>query len=121
MAIPAERPARPQARPEESTDDHSDNQAVNTQHTSHNHRHNGLHHQLRPHDAHRRHTNPTLRGPICTSRERIDVQENTRAAAAPRKPKNGAVSSPLKADDIFSGAFESGFDRICSDGVIDRI
>nr|GMC50327.1 hypothetical protein Ccrd_009249 [Ipomoea batatas] len=58
---------------------------------------------------------------ICTSRERIDVQENTRAAAAPRKPKNGAVSSPLKADDIFSGAFESGFDRICSDGVIDRI
>lgn len=29
------------------------------------------------------------------------LQENTRAAAAPRKPKNGAVSSPLNVDDIF--------------------
>jgi hypothetical protein len=29
------------------------------------------------------------------------VQEKTRAAAAPRKPKNGAVSSPLNVD-IFS-------------------
>ena len=30
------------------------------------------------------------------------LQEKTRAAAAPRKPKNGAVSSPLKVlDDIF--------------------
>ena len=27
----------------------------------------------------------------------IELQEKTRAAAAPRKPKNGAVSSPLKA------------------------
>lgn len=31
------------------------------------------------------------------------LQEKTRAAAAPRKPKKGAVSSPLKVDDIFSG------------------
>lgn len=29
------------------------------------------------------------------------LQEKTRAAAAPRKPKKGAVSSPLKVDDIF--------------------
>lgn len=28
------------------------------------------------------------------------LQEKTRAAAAPRKPKKGAVSSPLNADDI---------------------
>lgn len=28
------------------------------------------------------------------------VHEKTRAAAAPRKPKKGAVSSPLKAEDI---------------------
>jgi hypothetical protein len=27
--------------------------------------------------------------------------EKTRAAAAPRKPKKGAVSSPLNTDDIF--------------------
>lgn len=27
------------------------------------------------------------------------MQEKTRAAAAPRKPKNGAVSSPLKAEE----------------------
>lgn len=26
----------------------------------------------------------------------IELHEKTRAAAAPRKPKNGAVSSPLK-------------------------
>ena len=30
------------------------------------------------------------------------LHEKTRAAAAPRKPKKGAVSSPLNADDIFS-------------------
>lgn len=30
-------------------------------------------------------------------------QEKTRAAAAPRKPKKGAVSSPLNVDDIFTG------------------
>ena len=29
------------------------------------------------------------------------VHEKTSAAAAPRKPKKGAVSSPLNADDIF--------------------
>lgn len=29
------------------------------------------------------------------------LHEKTRAAAAPRKLKNGAVSSPLNADDIF--------------------
>lgn len=29
-----------------------------------------------------------------------DSHEKTRAAAAPRKPKNGAVSSPLNVDDI---------------------
>ena len=28
------------------------------------------------------------------------LQEKTRAAAAPRKPKKGAVSSPLNVDDI---------------------
>lgn len=28
------------------------------------------------------------------------LQEKTRAAAAPRKPKKGAVSSPLKVEDI---------------------
>jgi hypothetical protein len=32
----------------------------------------------------------------------LGLQEKTRAAAAPRKPKNGAVSSPLNAEDIFS-------------------
>lgn len=32
----------------------------------------------------------------------MHLQEKTRAAAAPRKPKNGAVSSPLNVDDIFS-------------------
>lgn len=35
-------------------------------------------------------------------RMRMLLQEKTRAAAAPRKPKKGAVSSPLKVDDIFS-------------------
>jgi hypothetical protein len=29
------------------------------------------------------------------------LHEKTSAAAAPRKPKNGAVSSPLNIDDIF--------------------
>jgi len=29
------------------------------------------------------------------------VHEKTSAAAAPRKPKKGAVSSPLNTDDIF--------------------
>lgn len=34
--------------------------------------------------------------------ERIDnIHEKTKAAAAPRKPKKGAVSSPLNAVDIF--------------------
>lgn len=33
------------------------------------------------------------------------LQEKTRAAAAPRKPKKGAVSSPLKVEDIFSDRF----------------
>lgn len=28
------------------------------------------------------------------------LQEKTRAAAAPRKPKKGAVSSPLNDDDV---------------------
>lgn len=41
---------------------------------------------------------------IRSSRDRSKVtstvQEKTRAAAAPRKPKNGAVSSPLNVDDI---------------------
>lgn len=32
------------------------------------------------------------------------VQEKTRAAAAPRKPKNGAVSSPLKAAITVGGS-----------------
>jgi hypothetical protein len=31
--------------------------------------------------------------------------EKTRAAAAPRKPKKGAVSSPLNTDDIFASGF----------------
>jgi hypothetical protein len=31
------------------------------------------------------------------------VHEKTRAAAAPRKPKKGAVSSPLNVDDILAG------------------
>jgi hypothetical protein len=31
-----------------------------------------------------------------------DLQEKTRAAAAPRKPKKGAVSSPLKAVEAIS-------------------
>jgi len=30
-----------------------------------------------------------------------NAHEKMRAAAAPRKPKKGAVSSPLNADDIF--------------------
>lgn len=33
------------------------------------------------------------------------LQEKTRAAAAPRKPKNGAVSSPLNVDDAIFFAF----------------
>jgi hypothetical protein len=33
----------------------------------------------------------------------VELHEKTRAAAAPRKPKKGAVSSPLKeVEDIFS-------------------
>lgn len=32
----------------------------------------------------------------------LGLQEKTRAAAAPRKPKNGAVSSPLNTEDISS-------------------
>ena len=32
------------------------------------------------------------------SREKKELQEKTSAAAAPRKPKKGAVSSPLKVD-----------------------
>ncbi|KAJ8450945.1 hypothetical protein Cgig2_032570 [Carnegiea gigantea] len=32
--------------------------------------------------------------------ENWSLQEKTRAAAAPRKPKKGAVSSPLKTDDM---------------------
>jgi hypothetical protein len=32
--------------------------------------------------------------------EERSVHEKTSAAAAPRKPKKGAVSSPLKTDDI---------------------
>lgn len=35
------------------------------------------------------------------------LHEKTRAAAAPRNPKKGAVSSPLKPEDIFS-LFEYG-------------
>lgn len=30
-----------------------------------------------------------------------ELQEKTKAAAAPRKPKNGAVSSPLNVEAIF--------------------
>jgi len=36
---------------------------------------------------------------------RGNEHEKTRAAAAPRKPKNGAVSSPLNTDDIFVSGF----------------
>ena len=31
------------------------------------------------------------------------VHEKARAAAAPRKPKKGAVSSPMKVEDMFLG------------------
>jgi hypothetical protein len=34
-----------------------------------------------------------------------DEHEKTRAAAAPRKPKKGAVSSPLNTDDILVSGF----------------
>lgn len=40
----------------------------------------------------------------------LHLQEKTRAAAAPRKPKNGAVSSPLNLDDIFSAPIAIGSD-----------
>jgi hypothetical protein len=35
----------------------------------------------------------------------VGVHEKTRAAAAPRKPKKGAVSSPLNTDDILALSF----------------
>jgi hypothetical protein len=34
----------------------------------------------------------------------LGLQEKTRAAAAPRKPKNGAVSSPLNEDILDRGS-----------------
>jgi hypothetical protein len=37
---------------------------------------------------------------ICRIEEERSVHEKTSAAAAPRKPKKGAVSSPLNTDDI---------------------
>lgn len=49
--------------------------------------------------------------------------EKTSAAAAPRKPKNGAVSSPLKVEDIFAGADGTAIawlDRIGSDRIGSR-
>lgn len=40
--------------------------------------------------------------------KRIDLQEKTSAAAAPRKPKKGAVSSPLKVDiSADSGSYDN--------------
>ena len=41
---------------------------------------------------------------------RVYLQENTRAAAAPRKPKNGAVSSPLNVDIFFRSQREREID-----------
>ena len=35
-------------------------------------------------------------------RKLTDLHEKTRAAAAPRNPKNGAVSSPLNVEDIIA-------------------
>lgn len=42
-------------------------------------------------------------------RVRVRLQEKTRAAAAPRKPKNGAVSSPLKLDILDRGSATTSF------------
>ena len=50
------------------------------------------------------------------------LQEKTRAAAAPRKPKNGAVSSPLKAvEDMMKILFRSEEKSIGSEKKIDNL
>jgi hypothetical protein len=36
------------------------------------------------------------------------LQEKTRAVAAPRKPKKGGISSPLKTEDMAAGGEGSG-------------
>lgn len=105
-----------------SADDDSDDESVDTQDTGHDDGDDRFHHQFRPHYAHGRHPDPALGGAVsrshaCEKRDQIDtrrldigekrkkkgkeedemrLQEKTRAAAAPRNPKKGAVSSPLK-------------------------
>lgn len=119
MSIPIEQIIVPRLGRNLSANNNSNDKSVNPKNSCHDDGHDRLHHQLRSHDSHRCHPNSTFRRPIrrphtwhhVKIRERTgkgsfikkmrnccSLQEKTRADAAPMNPKNGAVSSPAKAD-----------------------
>jgi hypothetical protein len=101
-------------------DDDGDDEAVDTEDCSHDDRDDGLHDELRAHGSHRGDADATLGRPVGSAHAWIQrwvreggrdlvreatgrgggwgpcSDEKTSAAATPRKPKKGAVSSLLK-------------------------
>jgi hypothetical protein len=104
-------------------DDDGDDEAVDPEDPRHDDGDDGLHDELGAHDSHGRDADAALRGAVggahaCGERPGVRdpirsgrggergrgrcLHEKTRAVAAPRKPKKGAVSSPLKVEEAMA-------------------